>query len=264
EGGPGGGGNTDPGTPSDNCSSAATNPGEVGLINENGCNTGLPTETNIRPTQTPCADLNAKSINNDFLGKMQELSNNANGSVEAGITMYNTSPSYSNKKYGGVDSEGNSFVNLEADLTRAPDITGFMHCHLNILTIPDLRTLTVFSMSDFVVLAELVKDSTVPVNKLGMYVTSDRGTFAIKLTNKQAIIDFANYIKTNHDYVNTLYENKIVYSMTKKQQVKGLLELIKDSGVGSGIELYESDSDFKNWKKHYLDEDGKLKDQKCN
>ena len=50
--------------------------------------------------------------------------------------------------------------------------------------------------------------------------------------------------------------------MPKPEQIKGLLKLIKNNS-GAGIELYESDSNFKNWKRHYLDENNKLKTVKC-
>lgn len=192
---------------------------------------------------------------------MQELSSDANGIAEAGITMYNTSPKYGNKKYGAVDSNGGSFVELEVDWSKAPDITGFMHCHLNNLNV--IKTYTVFSSSDFIALAQLVENSTAPVHTLGMYVTTNRGTFAIKLTNKQAIIDFSDYIKNNLQKIEKTYELDIKWSMTKRQQTKGLLNMIKDSGI-TGMELYESDSNFKNWKKLYLDENNDLKTANCN
>ncbi|WP_034673897.1 hypothetical protein [Chryseobacterium formosense] len=233
-----------------------------GMVDENGCAIGLPTLPNVKP-QTPCGDLTIKGENTEFQSKMLELKQDANGLAEAGITMYNDNPNYGNKTFGGVDSNGNSFVKLDFDWNRAPNITGFMHCHLNIMSIPSLRTLSVFSMTDFYALAQLVENSTAPTHELGMYVTSERGTFAIKLTNKQAIIDFANYIKNNEEYVNIIFEKDIKYNMTKKQQIKGLLKLIKDSGVGAGIDLYESDANFKNWKKHYLDENDDLKTSNC-
>lgn len=271
-GGNGGGGDGgDSGTgnpPSDDCSGVASNPGEVGIVDGNGCNVGVVTQPNIdNGRNSPCADLKNKSVDNsDFLNKMQELKTDAGGLHEAARVMYRSNPKYGDKVFGNVDaSTQNSYLNLPYDPLRAPDITGFMHCHLNILNIPMLRTLTVFSMSDFVALAQLVENSTAPVNQLGMYVTTERGTFAIKLTSKQAIIDFANYIIANQEEVLKKYEKKIKWNMSKKQQTEGLLNLIKDSGFdGMGIELYESDSDFKNWKKHYLDENNKPQSIKCN
>ena len=68
-----------------------------------------------------------------------------------------------------------------------------MHCHLN-STNPALKTLTVFSLTDFVAYATLVENSTVDVSELGIFVTTNRGTFALKLTDKQAIINLSNFI----------------------------------------------------------------------
>ncbi|GEM_PF-4123347 len=210
-----------------------------------------------------CENLKSKESNTDFNSKMQELKQDANGLTEAGMVTYNNNPAYGNKAYGGVDSNGYSFVKLEVDWSREAKITGFMHCHLNNIDIPELRTLTVFSMSDFIALSQLVQNSQASIKDMGMYVTSNRGTFAIKLTNRQAMIDFANYIINNEKVVDKIYKEDIDVNMSKKQQIKGLLNLIKKSNVGTGIELYESDSNFKNWKKHYLDENNKVKTEKC-
>ena len=270
--GEGGGGSTGGGSSSsgsggdDNtpCSGngVLTDPQQPGITDPNGC-TGIPTMPTLpNLADDPCISLKAKSSLPEFQNKVAELSEDAKGLAEVGIVTYNNLPTYSDKSYGGVDSNGSSFVKLNVDWNRAPNITGFMHCHLNILTVPTLRTLTVFSMSDFVALAQLVENSSAPIHELGMYVTSERGTFAIKLTDKQAIIDFAEYIKNNEKDVGKYFEKTITWDMPKPEQIKGLLKLIKNNS-GAGIELYESDSNFKNWKRHYLDENNKLKTVKC-
>jgi len=46
-GGPGGGEGNNPGNPPNDCIDAATNPNQVGIVNPNGCNTGIPTEPNL-------------------------------------------------------------------------------------------------------------------------------------------------------------------------------------------------------------------------
>lgn len=260
--GSGSGGDDNDDTTPCNGSGVLTEPQQPGITDPNGC-TGIPTIPTLpNLADDPCISLKAKSNLPEFQNKMAELSEDAKGLAEAGIVTYNSLPTYSDKAYGGVDSNGSSFVKLNVDWNRAPNITGFMHCHLNILTVPTLRTLTVFSMSDFVALAQLVENSSAPIHELGMYVTSERGTFAIKLTDIQAIIDFANYIKSNEKDVGKYFEKAITWDMPKQEQIKGLLKLIKNNN-GAGIELYESDSNFKNWKRHYLDENNKLKTVKC-
>jgi len=100
----------------------------------------MPTLPNLN---TPCADLTAKSNNTEFQSKMTELSQDAAGFYETGRVMYKTSPSYDPKVSGGVDSNGNSTLELPYDPVRIPNITGFMHCHLNRMDLPLLRTLSI-------------------------------------------------------------------------------------------------------------------------
>lgn len=215
------------------------------------------------PQKTPCTDLNSKSVDSNFLQKMQELALDANGSAEAGIVTFKNNPAYGQKKYGAPDSNGNSAVKLEWETNRNNEVTGFMHCHLNTLN-PALKTNTVFSLSDLVAFAELIQYSTVDVSEFAMYVTTNRGTFALKLTDKQAIIDLANYI-VNDTEGNVLddFENKVKWNDSKNKQIKGLLNFLNKSGFGTGIELYESDSSFKNWKKKSLDTNGNIQTTDC-
>jgi hypothetical protein len=219
------------------------------------------TVENPRTQKTPCLDLNNKSADTSFKGKMQELANDANGNAEAGMVTYKNMPNYGNKTYGGLDSNGNSFCALDWDNSRASQTTGFMHCHLN-STNPALKTLTVFSLTDFVAYATLVENSTVDVSELGIYVTTNRGTFALKLTDKQAIINLSNYIKENGEDALRTFENKVKYGQSKNKQIKGLLNFIKEK-AGTEIELYESDSAFENWKKKSLDSNGNIQTTDC-
>ena len=215
------------------------------------------------PAKTPCTDLYLKSTNLDFKQKMQELAIDANGVAEAGNVTYNDAPKYGNKKYGGLDSNGNSMVALEWDNTRASQTTGFMHCHLN-STNPALKTLTVFSLTDFVAYATLVQNSSVDVTELGIYVTTDRGTFALKLTDKQAIINLSNYIKNDpNGSVFKDFEKKVKFNESKNKQIKGLLNFFNQSGSGTGIELYERDDNNQDWKKKSLNINGNVQTTDC-
>ncbi|WP_366069196.1 DUF6705 family protein, partial [Flavobacterium sp.] len=103
----------------------------------------------------------------------------------------------------------------------------------------------------------------VDVSELGVFVTTNRGTFALKLTDKQAIINLSNYIVNNEKDVFRTFEKKVDWRDSKNKQIKGLLNFLEDIGVGSGIELYESDSNFQNWKKKSLDENGDIQTTDC-
>lgn len=220
------------------------------------------TVNNPRPQSTPCLNLNSKSANSNFKQKMRELASDANGVAEAGVVTYKDTPNYGNKTYGGLDSNGNSFCALDRDNNRASQTTGFMHCHLN-STNPTLKTLTVFSLTDFVAYATLVENSTVDVSELGIFVTTNRGTFALKLTDKQAIINLSNFIVNNEKDALKLFEDRVDWRDGKNKQIKGLLSFLSKSGFGTGIELYESDSNFENWKKKSLDANGNIQTTDC-
>lgn len=213
------------------------------------------------PDKTPCTDLNTKSVNSAFKQKMQELSADANGVAEAGLVTYKDSPNYGNKTYGGLDSNGNSYCALDLDNTRASQTTGFIHCHLN-TTNPILKTLTVFSLTDFVAYATLVENSTADVSELGIFVTTDRGAFALKLTDKQAIIDLSNYIVNNEREALDDFQKNVKYGDSKNKQIKGLLNFLKEK-AGTEIELYEVDSAFETWKKKSLDVNGNIQTTDC-
>ncbi len=207
-----------------------------------------------------CSSLATKSLDLRFQEKISGLkTTDANGPAEAGYAMYNDDPRYGVKSFGSIDGNGEAFLDLKFDPNRIPSLTGFMHCHLNH---PIYKNLAVLSIQDFIAMGEIVQVSIIPINELAIYVTSDKGTFAIKIADKQAFLDFVNYLKNNGDKARTYFDKNIQWTMTKNKQIKGLLGLLQEK-AGTGIELYESDSTFKNWKKHYLDSDNNHKTEKC-
>ncbi|WP_439480671.1 hypothetical protein [Chryseobacterium aquaticum] len=225
-----------------------------------------PEETTTAPnvpsgaTDEICSSLATKSLDLRFQEKISGLkTTDANGPAEAGYAMYNDDPRYGIKSFGSIDGNGEAFLDLKFDPNRIPSLTGFMHCHLNH---PIYKNLAVFSIQDFIAMGEIVQVSIIPINELALYVTSDKGTFAIKIADKQAFLDFVSYLKNNGREVNERYDRNIKWTMTKNKQIRGLLNLLQEK-AGTGIELYESDSTFKNWKKHYLDSDNNLKNDKC-
>src|SRR5690606_29885562 len=72
-----------------------------------------------------CEDLKNRSSNSQFLDKMNELKTDAaQSSVETGMAMYKTSPNYSSKESGGIDSEGNPYLSLT--FNPSGGVIGFM------------------------------------------------------------------------------------------------------------------------------------------
>ena len=175
--------------------------------------------------------------------------------------MYKNAPNYSPKSYGGLDNNGNSYVKLTPDPNRTTEIIGFMHCHSDVEI---YKNLAVFSISDFIAFGKLIENSTANVSDYIAIVTGANGTFALKLTNKQALIDLKNYIQnpsTNReaeDNFNKLIEN----TMSVKNQIKGLLQFIQKTSTDNGIELYQRNNNNQ-WELKYLDSNNKVKTSKC-
>ncbi len=242
--------------------------GEGGGSGPGGLGSNPPDETTTAPNlpggpngnSTPCISLKTKSSDTDFQDKISGLkTTDANGSAEAGYTMYSDNPTYGAKSLGSIDGNGEAYLDLEFDPNRIPNLTGFMHCHLNHAL---YKNLAVFSIFDFMTLGVIAENSSAPLGELGMYVTSDKGTFAIKITDKQKFLDLVNFMKSNGKDANDYYDENIQWTMTKEDQIKGLLKLMQEK-AGTGIELYESDSNFTNWKRYYLDANDAPQTVKC-
>ncbi len=234
-----------------------------------GLSNNPPEETTTAPNlpggpngnSTPCISLKTKSSDTDFQDKISGLkTTDANGPAEAGYTMYNDDPKYGPKSLGSIDQNGEAYLELKFDENRIPNLTGFMHCHLNHVI---YKNLAVFSIFDFMTLGAILENSSAPLGELGMYVTSDKGTFAIKITDKQKFLDLVNFMKNNARDANKYYDRNIKWTMTKEEQITGLLKLMQEK-AGTGIELYESDSTFSNWKRYYLDGNDVPQTVKCN
>ncbi|MCX8522305.1 hypothetical protein OF897_00015 [Chryseobacterium formosus] len=104
--GPGGNGNTDPGTPPD-CTTVANNPSEVGITNPNGCSTGFPTQPSDMPPSkvNPCEKIVAENNKaKEFLAKPKASGRLAE--VKVNISTNSNEKSFSL----GVDSNGNEQV----------------------------------------------------------------------------------------------------------------------------------------------------------
>lgn len=221
---------------------------------------------NIQPevviTSDNCTDLKAKSANPTFNANISELNTDAaNSTVETAKVMYKNAPNYSPKTYGSVDNNGNSFVKLNPNPARSAEITGFMHCHQDFTLIN--KNLAVFSITDFVGFGKLIENSTADVSEYTAIVTGTNGTFALKLTNKQALTDLKNYIEnpSTRKEAEDLFDENISNKMSVKNQIKGLLQFINETTPG-GIELYQKNNNNE-WELKHLDSDNKVLTSKC-
>jgi len=218
-------------------------------------------EINQPTTTTECEDLKSKSQNTDFVAKLKDLKNNeANNAVEAGYVMYNDNPNYSEKQYGGIDEAG-SFIELDHDTSRADKISGYMHSHQNNAT---PKNLAVFSLDDLIGFKYLIENSTVPLEELTIYVTSGKGTYAIKITNKQQFINAINTVESNKYVYEWKYLNMVKADDSSEKQIKELLKFIKNDLPNSPLKLYETTgANFENWKELSLSSNNNVTRKNC-
>ncbi|QQV03294.1 MULTISPECIES: hypothetical protein [Chryseobacterium] len=135
--GGGGGGGTSPEegegqNPPYECTSAATDPTQVGLVSPTGCFIGMPSEPNIRPTQTPCgralADINDPVFKQQFNNLNTDA--NYNNIHEKGI-FERSAPIGSGLPSAFIPISNQSCTS-HLDLPANKDgITGFFHIHNN-------------------------------------------------------------------------------------------------------------------------------------
>jgi hypothetical protein len=137
-----------------------------------------------------------------------------------------------------------------------------MHCHQAFTLIN--KNLAVFSITDFVGFGKLIENSSADVSEYITIVTGSNGTFALKLTNKQALIDLKNYIEnpsTNAEAEKS-FNISIDNKMSVKDQIKGLLQFINETTPDGGIELYQINNNNE-WELKQLDDNNKVKSIKC-
>lgn len=109
--------------------------------------------------------------------------------------------------------------------------------------------------------SKLIENSTAPLEELTMIVTSNKGTFALKIKNKAAFINAINSITPLlYDAYDNMFKNKINKDNDTNNQAKGLINFFKASGLSTSetYELYRSDSNFSNWQKLTIDQNNNL------
>lgn len=221
-----------------------------------------------------CQELQTESDSNLFRQRMQTLNDNVNGSVEKGFATYNgnyiTPPSTLNPVVGniaiGTAQEG---PNLGYD----PSQKSVAHNHLKADQYNHIGTFAPKDISQLVNLisAHLQQNSSVKKEELAAYLVCFEGNYAIKLNDLNKSYDnFAKkyaknspfFSQTFKDRIDKFYkDNDMTHGKPKNDQTIGFLELVKELDLG--IELYEADDTFQNWKKLELDNNGNIKQTPC-
>ncbi|MFC6269057.1 hypothetical protein [Frigoriflavimonas asaccharolytica] len=273
-GGPGGGGG-DPGPAPEPCVAAASNPGEVGLVDGNGCAIGVPTQPNVgndADDRTSCQILKDNTDNVIMQSKLDSLQNivsinNPNrDSIETSITVRKgKSITYKMNQTPKDIGVGNTIsvllYNDNLDIAQ-------MHNH------PE-GYLPIFSFGDIVTYYAGYK-SLIPVRKpvYISYVTSANGTtYAIKI-NDTSFLDtlFAGLdLDTAEGTLNADLLVRKIYkdyggdedASTQTKAEKLFLDVLNDEnmGFGNGISIYRKDGNI--WGELKKDSNGIINKTNC-
>ncbi|WP_396153209.1 hypothetical protein [Flavobacterium sp.] len=212
----------------------------------------------VKPkTTNPCNELKVNSNNSDFKSKMQTLKDNVNGTKEKAFGVYNGShvtPTQSNPSCGAVlegDEQNGSPIPYHISLkaTAHNHLKAAIYNHIGTFTPNDL-----IAFSNLIITAE---DYLSPIKKeeFAIYLVCDEGNYALKVSDIDKLYNFVVEYESNatfKDFVDKFYKEKnISHGKPKQDQNIGFLKLLKEYDIG--VEYYEADENFENWKKLELD-----------
>ncbi|KAF2516829.1 hypothetical protein E0W68_11480 [Flavobacterium salilacus subsp. salilacus] len=205
-----------------------------------------------------CNDLKAKSQDPNFTALMNGLKTKAGTqNFESAYTMYQTPGqglNFSSEFTGSanVANGGEVSLQIQQSSTQTPiNSIGFIHCHLD-----NGVTYKVFSLQDIIALAQIAQTSTRPTSELALYVTTASGTFALKITNKAALVNMLPQLTDNYTHNLNVreFDRYVKKGKPVNEQVKGLLELMNHR-FPNMMNLYQQDANG-DWKKLELNQFG--------
>lgn len=193
--GPGGNGNTDPGTPPDDCTIVATDPNQVGIVNPNGCNTGVPTQPNLPTRNNPCQKIKATVNKPQIQDSLIAMKSFAQTSIR-------TERGFQELKSGTLLS-GTVTKKLQVEFGIGPNSLGTIHVH-------PLKGIAMFSAGDIVTFLHLLReqDASTLGNAYGGMVSAS-GTYFINFTGTASDIPPAMTEIQEEVYIENLVENYI-------------------------------------------------------
>ncbi|MDR6967134.1 hypothetical protein J2X31_001141 [Flavobacterium arsenatis] len=271
--GGGGGSSGSTGNPGSMPGNGDSNSGTSGGGNSNGgsgSGAGSPLVTapvglDGQASNNNCKDLQDKTKFTEYKDKMDELKQKAaTQGVESGYITYSGDPKFSQEYQGDQDEEDGSMMKFPLDTSRN-DQTGFIHCHLDD---PNKKNFAVFSLTDLDGFAQIIQNSTAPVSSYTLMVTSAKGTFALKITNKNQFIAMVNALNNNWDISERAFKNWYVKKEeSTDKQIEGFLKFFRQNTnqaiKNPGFEFFSCDNNFQNWTKHELDNNNVKKTKKC-
>ncbi|MXS70989.1 hypothetical protein GSF70_07145 [Flavobacteriaceae bacterium W22] len=281
-GGPGGGENTDAGTPPNQCTSIATDPTQIGLVDADGCIIGMPSQPNNPDQQddrTPCQILKDNAENPEIQSKIDTLkkyvdpTNPKKHTHETGIT---------------ITKRGELLIHNVFDKPIDIGVAGavtveIMHNTWDILVAHNHyeNTFPVPQFGDIQDLYVGYKRLAPPRrNTYVAYTVNFNGTeYAFRMNDTTALD--ALFAGLHQGQSSTTDEDKVargkVYKIFKangfnpkkdyseSNALKILMNVLKDPDLGSGnsVHLYRKDKNTKRWAKLKLNPDGTVGQDDC-
>lgn len=195
--------------------------------------------------KTPCEELINKDQDSIFNVKMEELKLKAgNQNFESAYALYQNAIEgfiVGNEFTGdpnGVEGGREVTLTLNSSVLAVPgNCIGFTHCHLD-----DGTTFKVFSFSDIFALAQLVNVSTRPANEYSIYVTTNSGTFALKVSNKILLKNKKDFMEIGWKEFEKEFKKNVKIEDSYDKQKLGFMKFMNNMplAVGNpGIEMYE-------------------------
>ena len=233
---------------------------------------GTPTlpllQVGVNPN-TPCGQLKIVSENTNVKAKFTTLKNNITGTNEKGILIRDVAGNETSNIIDG-DGKGNIYYPYNTNDPYYYQTYGTAHNHLK----NNPEHIGIFTPED---LYQLVGNAMIEMNpanpnvsstpkKSVIFVITDKGFFALKITDVLKLADFVAWYASNKknetdDFKKLMkkFLGKKAYNInptaTHDQQVTGFLRFMQDRDLG--IELYEGDKNtFGNWKKLELIDSG--------
>ncbi|WP_220352448.1 hypothetical protein [Winogradskyella eximia] len=215
------------------------------------------------PNETKdCEELRKNSENTTFKQRMQVLADAIPGDIEKAFGIYNGTyfnPPVSNPACGPIvdgDENHSGIVNSH------PVLKAYAHNHLKNAS-GTRKHIGTFSPKDITNFNNIFTDSNsddspspLLQHEMAYYLVCDEGNYVMKVKDGTKLLDFTilmgsdGFAKEVKDYYR---KNKIKHGKPKKDQNLGFLKFMKEYNIG--IDLYEADANFENWKKLELNED---------
>ncbi|MCX8522948.1 hypothetical protein OF897_03300 [Chryseobacterium formosus] len=240
--GGGGGGGGPAGNGPDECTTVANNPGEVGIINENGCHVGGATQPNDTRPKNPCTKIKEQREDEEFSKRMDTLKGKTGLTKETGY-IQKWGGSYEYKANAGATSNSNTLT--LPDVSSNDYIKAFSHTHVDDVPNSENKGIKMFSPADVVYFMDLIQNAQTRGFSLSdpyaVMVTSTRN-YQIRFSgNKFQIKTFTDQEKEYHrePFIAAVKE----YVDNPKQLEFRFLKYIQKEMLLYGITLYRMNTD---------------------